>query len=64
MTEIYVVRKHKITRHKYFIDGLSYYNAFEIHGAYAMKKEAKVEAEKKNAKSRDYIYLVGKVAVK
>ncbi len=64
MTTIYIVRKHKITRYKYFIDGLSYYSAFEIYGAYALRKEAKAEAEKKNAKSRDYVYLVGKVEVK
>jgi hypothetical protein len=64
MTTIYIVRKHKITRHKYFTDGLSYYNAFEIYGAYANRKEAKAEAEKKNAKSRDFLYLVGKVEVK
>jgi hypothetical protein len=42
----------------------AYYTAFVIYGAYALRKEAKAEAEKKNAKSRDYIYLVGKVEVK
>jgi hypothetical protein len=64
MTTIYIVRKHKRVGMRWHDYEQAYYTAFVIYGAYALRKEAKAEAEKKNAKSRDYVYLVGKVEVK
>ena len=55
---IFIVRKHKK-----FIRG-TVYKAFTIHSTHATRTEAKKEADKKNEKTKDYLYLVGKVQLK
>ena len=59
-TTIYIVRKHRITR--FSIGG--YYIPFELYGAYKTYAEAHKVAVKKNAKSKDYIYMARKLVVK
>ena len=57
---IYIVRKHKLSRS--YRD--AYYNAFEIYGAYKTRAEAHNVAIAKNAKAKDYIYMLRKLVVK
>ena len=57
---IYIVRKHHWSR----VTKYAYHNAFEIYGAYKTHAEAHNVAIAKNAKAKDYIYMVRKLVVK
>lgn len=57
---IYIVRKHHWARG---YQG-AHHNAFEIYGAYKTHAEAHNVAIAKNAKAKDYIYMVRKLVVK
>jgi len=64
MTTIYIARKHKIAGYRWSGYKDAYHTAFQIHGAYATKQEAKSVVDIKNLKAKDYIYTIGKVVVK
>ena len=59
---IYIVRKHKIVHYGYHRGGTL--KAFEIYSTHATRKEAAEIAKQKNAKAKDYDYMVGKVELK
>jgi hypothetical protein len=59
---IYIVRKHPIIRRGYF--GSWAMKAFEIFSTHATRKEAAAVVKEKNAKAKDFKYMVGKVELK
>ena len=61
---IYIVRKHHWARGYQGPYQGAYHNAFEIYGAYKTHAEAHNVAIAKNAKAKDYIYMVRKLVVK
>ena len=59
---IYIVRKHPIIRRGYFGSGTM--KVFEIFSTHATRKEASDVVKQKNAKAKDFEYMVGKVELK
>ena len=59
---IYIVRKHRIVNYGWHRSGTL--KAFEIYSTDSTRKEAAEIAKQKNAKAKDYEYMVGKVELK
>ena len=59
---IYIVKKHKFFSSCLYGSGFT--KEFTIHSTHSTRKEAKKEADLKNEKTKDYLYLVGKVQLK
>jgi hypothetical protein len=59
---IWIVRKHLIVNYGWHRGGTL--KAFEIHSTHGTRKEAAIEAKRKNEKSQKFDYMVGKVVLK
>lgn len=59
---IWIVRKHPIVRRSYYGSGVL--KAFEIFSTHATRKDAAEVVKQKNAKAKDFEYMVGKVELK